>query len=224
MRRKSLKAIACSAAVALVGSVACATGCSSTKPTELVPGALSQVQVPRDLQTIELDVTAEGATKFCEYVSVYDGQVELPRTLGVVAGESPNTVVTVTLRGYTGSSATAGSGNCPDTTSVSAPNGPVVLRRSIQTFVGGHTLFLPMPLSFSCFDTDCSGTGSSSNATCVASRCVDLTTQDPVANAGKLVDFTPSLVDGTDDVDLELEAVPMQPRALVAGRHLRQPV
>ncbi len=199
MRRKSLKAIACTAVVTLVGGVACATGCSSTKPTELVPGALSQVQVPRDLQTIELDVTAEGATKFCEYVSVYDGQVELPRTLGVVAGESPNTVVTVTLRGYTGSSATAGSGNCPDTANVNAPNGPVVLRRSIQTFVGGHTLFLPMPLSFSCFNTDCSGAGSVATETsCAASRCVDLTTQDPVANAGKLVDFTPSLVDGTD--------------------------
>jgi hypothetical protein len=200
MRRRSLKAIACTAVVALVGSVACATGCSANKPTELVPGALSQVQVPRDLQTIELDVTAEGATKFCEYVSVYDGQVELPRTLGVVSGESPNTIVTVTIRGYTGASATIGSGNCPDSLSVNDPsgNGPVVLRRSVQTFVGGHTLFLPMPLSFSCFSTDCSGTGPLDETSCAASRCVDLSKQDPVANAGKLVDFTPSLVDGTD--------------------------
>lgn len=200
MRRRSLKAIACTAAVTLAGGVACATGCSSTKPTELVPGALSQVQVPRDLQTIELDVTAEGATKFCEYVSVFDGKVELPRTLGVVSGESPNTVVTVTIRGYTGSMATAGSGNCPDTTNINDPsgNGPVVLRRSIQTFVGGHTLFLPMPLSFSCFNTDCSGAGSvASETSCAASRCVDLTKQDPVANAGTLVDFSPELFDGT---------------------------
>jgi hypothetical protein len=200
MRRGSLKAIACSAVVALVGSVACATGCSATKPTELVPGALSQVQVPRDLQTIELDVTAEGATKFCEYVSVYDGQVELPRTLGVVSGESPNTIVTVTIRGYTGVSSAVGSGNCPDILTVNDPsgNGPAVLRRSVQTFVGGHTLFLPMPLSFSCFSTDCSGAGPMNLTSCAASRCVDLSNQDPVANAGKLVDFTPSLVDGTD--------------------------
>ncbi len=204
MRKLGPKAIVWSAGVALAAFFVGAAGCSNDKPTELVPGALSQVQVPRDLDGIELEVKADGVVKFCASASVYDGQVELPRTLGVVSGESVQTIVTVTIRGFSQSMNNPNFGGCFDGVAVGAPDGPQVLRRSIQTFVGQHTLFLPMPLSYSCFNTDCTSAASSTasasadTTTCAASRCVDLSGQDPKAAAAKLVDYTPSLVDGTD--------------------------
>ncbi len=202
-RKLAAKKIVWSLATALALGAAGAAGCSNDKPTELVPGALSQVQVPRDLDGIELEVKANGVVTFCSSASVYDGTVELPRTLGVVSGQSVEAIVTVTIRGFSQSATNPNFGQCNDIP-VGDPQGPQVLRRSIQTFVGQHTLFLPMALSYSCFNTNCeSGTGSTSTAsaatsTCAASRCVDLAGTDPKVAASKLVDFTPSLIDGTD--------------------------
>jgi hypothetical protein len=184
-------------AVGLVGIAAAGawgSGCSAKKPTELVPGVFTQVQVPRDLAQIRVDVRSNGVQKFCQSYDVTNGTVLLPATLGVVSATSPQTVVTVEVRGYDapgvgGSDMT----NCTDA-KVDDPTmgGPRILRRSIQSFVDQHTLFLPMPLSYSCFDQDCPSPDSSQ--TCKGAQCVD-----GHVDPSTLVDFDPALVDGTQD-------------------------
>jgi hypothetical protein len=195
MRRVGSSALS----LGLLGIAAAATwgqGCSAKKPTELVPGVFSQVQVPKNLVQVRLDVKANGATKFCQTYDATNGTVLLPATLGVVSGEAPSTTVTVEIRGYD----KAGAGGPDQTSCGSAPvnatatmggPGPRILRRSIQTFVDQHILFLPMPLSYSCFDQDCS-TGAT--LSCKGAQCVSALTDEHT-----LVDFEPSLVDGTQD-------------------------
>src|ERR1700735_4750541 len=77
------------------------SGCSVTQPTELVPGVSSQVIVPLDLKAVRRTVTAKGGSVFDRPYDVgANSTVQLPSTLGVVSGESPQTVVTITVRGY----------------------------------------------------------------------------------------------------------------------------
>ena len=82
---------------------------------------------------------------------------------GGSGGASNFTLVTVEVRGYDqtavgGSDMTDCAAAKVDDTSM---GGPRILRRSIQSFVDQHTLFLPMPLSYSCFDQDCTTADSS---------------------------------------------------------------
>jgi hypothetical protein len=185
-------------AVAMAGAVA--AGCSSSKPTELVPGIMTQLQLPRDLQAIRIDLQANGAQVFCRSYQALNGVVTLPSTLGVVSQSSPNTTVTITVGGYDQQGANGqvindcSAGQKVDPTS---PDAPRVVRRSVQTYVAGHTLFIPMPISFSCFDEDCTAMNTAgATYSCKGGSCVK--DPDPKEAASKLVDFTPSLIDGTD--------------------------
>jgi hypothetical protein len=172
------------------------TGCSPTKPTEIVPGALTQVQVPKDLGAIKLTVLANGAQKFCRgYIVGPNGTVELPSTLGVISGAS-GTTLTISLRGYDDPNS-PDVNNCEGSLAVNSTDpangpGPRVLRQAVVSYVDQHTLFLPMPLSFSCYDKDCSNAGSDS--TCIASECAS-----GLVDATSLAEFTPALVDGTGE-------------------------
>jgi hypothetical protein len=198
MGRLGTKVCAIGAVAIAVASSWGGSGCSATKPTELVPGVITQVEVPRDLRAIRLDVLANGRTDFCQFYDVSNGTVNLPATLGVVSGSSPNTVVTVEIRGYD-TPGVMGQDilNCsPSSANVGTPGsapggpGPRMLRRSVQSYVDGHILYLPMPLSYSCFDTDCSAMGPDS--TCKGAQCVDAH-----VDAKTLVDFDPAFIDGT---------------------------
>jgi hypothetical protein len=172
------------------------TGCSPTKPTEIVPGALTQVQVPKDLGAIKLTVLANGAQKFCRgYVVGPNGTVELPSTLGVISGAS-GTTLTISLRGYDDANS-PDVNNCEGSLAVNSTDpvngpGPRVLRQAVVSYVDQHTLFLPMPLSFSCYDKDCSAAGSDS--TCIAAQCAS-----GGVEADSLAEFTPALIDGTGE-------------------------
>src|SRR5438270_9996412 len=84
----------------LVTVVAAVAACSASKPTELVPGVMTQLQLPRDLQAIRIDLQANGAQVFCRSYQAFNGVIALPSTLGVVSQSSPNTTVTITVGGY----------------------------------------------------------------------------------------------------------------------------
>jgi hypothetical protein len=193
MRSLNSKALALGIAAIAASGVSSSAGCSSTKPTEIVPGTLTQVQVPKDLAGIQVEVTANGKQAFCQGYQVAAGFVELPSTLGVIQG-APNTTVRITIRGYD----TATSNDLLDCNNLQVNQAnagdqgppPRVLRQAVLTYVDQHTLFLPMPLSYSCYDTDCSGQGSDS--TCIAGACGS----GDIA-ASTLAEFDPSLVDGT---------------------------
>jgi hypothetical protein len=180
----SLGALAVVSAASVGGS-----GCSTTNPTELVPGIMSQVVVPHDLQAVRVTVQANGKTEFDQGYDVgTNGAVQLPSTLGVVSGTSAGTVVTITVRGY--ETPCEESDDCNELGDMPVGTGGArILRRSIQTFVDQHTLFVPMPLSYSCWNTDC---GDESMG-CKGNTC---TTAETLLST--LVDFDPSLIDGTD--------------------------
>jgi hypothetical protein len=190
------KALALGVSAIAASAVSGSSGCSGTKPTEIVPGALTQVQVPQDLAGIQVEVSLNGIDKFCNGYAVSNGQVELPSTLGVIAGQA-GTTIRITIRGYDVSN----SGdllNCNHLQVGQTPSDPTlgppprVLRQATVTYVDQQTLFLPMPLSFSCYDVDCSGAGS--DETCKANTCTDDTIPP-----GSLAAFDPSLIDGTQE-------------------------
>lgn len=188
MRRLGVEALAWGALLASVVATAGA-GCSTAKPTELVPGVLSQVVVPHDLQAIRVTVLANGRTAFDQGYDVGPtSTVELPSSLGVVSGTSSETVVTITVRGYELPCEQVDDCNLLGSGAVGV-GGARILRRSVQTFVDQHTLFVPMPLSYSCWNSDC---GTDSMA-CKANTCLDTKT-----NVESLVEYDPSLIDGTD--------------------------
>jgi hypothetical protein len=176
------------AAAALGGDV----GCSPSKPTEIVPGALTQVRVPKDLAGITVEVLAQNSRKFCgSYAVDSQGIVLLPSTLGVIEGQA-NTTVTIVIRGYDTLSNdfnNCTASNVGDPTVLAQQDTPPrVLRRATLTYVNQHTLFLPMQLSFSCYDNK----GCSDSQTCKGGKCVG----DSI-DATTLPDYDPSLLDGT---------------------------
>jgi hypothetical protein len=178
-------------------AVVAGVSCSATQPTELVPGVLTQLQVPRDLDGIEIEVQVNHTRVFCEPQYVDNGAVDLPTTLGVVSGTAPDTPITVIVRGFsdaqTNPSTTYGCYANP--LPAGAANGPRVVRSSTQTYVAQQTLFLPMPLSYSCFDQDCSTLGD--GFTCEGAQCVQQPAPELVAS--QLVDFDPTLIYGTGE-------------------------
>jgi hypothetical protein len=206
MRRIAGNAVAWGLLASTAIVVAGGPGCSSTKPTELIPGVMTQMQLPRDIDGIEIEVDVNNTRTFCTPQLVTDGTASLPRTLGIVAGGNQEAIVKVIVRAFNDAQTNpATSYGCP-TVPVAAglPNGPTIVRQSTQTYVGQHELYLPMPLRFSCLNEGCT-TETMNNPghdfTCKGGTCVDVTAADVAAAkavSAQLVDFTPSLVDGSD--------------------------
>jgi hypothetical protein len=184
--------VAAVGAVVLVSS-GVSSGCSSKKQTEYVAGVSTQVQVPRDLKTIVVSVAVGGVVQFCQAYSVYNGKVQLPRSLGSIKDQGSSGVdpLTVTIAGYsdelTDNSPNKQINDCLDFQGQVAAGGARVLRRSRQPYITDRVLFLPMPLKYACWDKDCGG-----NDTCKGGACVP-SEIDPA----KLPEFSPELVDGT---------------------------
>lgn len=182
--------LGCFAAAALAWS-----GCEAKKQTEYVAGISTQVQVPRDLKSIRIDVSVGGVVLFCRGYRVYDGKVQLPRSLGEIPSQDkpgPDPI-TVTVSGFTEEfSETSGNSVFENCTAV-APKvgdpsqGTRILRRSRQPYVLDTVLFLPMPLKYSCFDKDCPR----EDQTCKGGVCVDAKIDET-----KLPKYADDLVDG----------------------------
>ncbi len=171
------------------------TGCQAKKQTELVAGISTQVRVPKDLKTIRVDVSVGGSQVMCDSYRVYDGKVQLPRTLGALPLNEDNrgNPVTITVAGY--------SEERSDSTTIDqfidCANTPIklgsppahgrILRSSRQTYSSEKIIFVPMPLSFACFDRDQCG----ADETCKGGRCVTVD-----ANPDKAIVFSESMING----------------------------
>jgi hypothetical protein len=172
-------------------------GCTASKATELVPGVQTQIQVPKDLLAVRIDVQAEGQQSTCIVHSVNPnnpGFITLPRTLGVVPGAGPDRQVTITVTGYS-----KDDGEVPVLSDCTAPvqtsDGKYdpnvrVLRRSRLAYVGDEELFLPMNLRFSCWDS----AACPPDQTCKAGQCVSAAV-DPKT----LPSYNDGLVSGTSN-------------------------
>lgn len=167
------------------------SGCEAKEQTEYVAGVSTQVKVPRDLKSVRLSVSVGGVRQFCRGYRVYDGRVQLPRSLGTFALNDPKQSgpITYNIIGYTKELEEGTEFDdlaCND--QVGGSEGARILRRSRQPYVENEILFLPMPLKYACFDTKCQN----DNETCKGGVCVDATT-----DASKLPKYAPELVDGT---------------------------
>src|SRR5215472_18201613 len=179
--------------------LSCVAACSSAPVTELVAGVSTQVQVPKELRSIEVSVKAGGQTSYCQHFEVVQGKVRLPRTLGVNK-EHDNIPVTISIIGFLDSATDLDDNrdDCPD--DPTQPSGfavnpnfvpqAKVVRRSIQTYREDHISFVPMPLRFSCFDTLCPGANAGTQ-TCRAGACVDAN-----IDSASLQDYSDDLVFG----------------------------
>lgn len=178
---------------AVFGLAAAWSGCESAKQTEYVAGISTQVQVPRDLKTVRIDVSVGGIPAFCRAYRVYDGRVQLPRSLGSLpvnegrVGEP----ISVTVVGFTEDISDDSRINEFDCLKmIAAGDNARILRRSRQPYVKDQILFLPMALRYSCFDKDCETAGQ--DRSCKAGRCVDA-----VIDEKTLPIFDEDLIDGS---------------------------
>jgi len=193
MRRLGAKTLAWSAlAVAAVGAAGGA-GCKGKGATEVLPGVSSQMVVPKDLAAVQVEVSANGVRAFCNNYSVTTGGVvQLPSTLGVIPDTTPDTIVTITIRGYDLAGVMGNDYmNCLDSNvDDMMQTGARIMRRSIQKFVDQKVLFLPMPLTYSCQDVTCEAMGDT--FACKGGLCLDSN-----IDSTTLADFDPTLLDGT---------------------------
>lgn len=189
------------ASLAAVSLVALAwSGCTAKQQTEYVTGISTQVKVPRDLQYVRLSVNVGGVRTFCRAYPVYNGRVQLPRSLGTFAENEPSgEPLTYQIVGYTeklDEGEALDDVACGEKSKVGA-DGARILRRSRQPYVKDEILFLPMPLKYSCYDTNCDGSdpqNPDTSKTCKGGRCVDANVSAPEKVFPK---YTPELVDGT---------------------------
>jgi hypothetical protein len=177
------------------------SGCDAKKQTEYVAGVSTQVAVPRDLKAIRLDVSVGGVQLFCRAYRVYDGKVQLPRSLGEfpAQGTPGPDPITVTVSGFTEDFSETSTSDVFDNCTLIAPKvggtqldmktpqGTRIIRRSRQPYVADSVLFLPMPLKYSCFDTKCPDEA----MTCKAGLCLDAKVDET-----KLPKFSEDLISG----------------------------
>ncbi len=169
------------------------SGCEAKQATEYVTGISTQVSVPRDLKAVRVEVTVGGVPQFCQGYRVYDGKVQLPRSLGTFAGTDraiTSGPITYTISGVTDfDTDNEWFGVCgrPQV----GENNVRILRRSRQPYIRDEILFLPMPLKYSCFDKACGD-----EETCKGGKCVSATLTEEQARA-MFPKYTPELVDGT---------------------------
>lgn len=186
-RRRSALTVLGLAASALVWS-----GCEGAKQTELVAGVSTQMKVPRDIEIVRVVVDVGGVSRFDRVYKVYDGRVQLPRSLGSLPVDvsTSGDPITMMVAGYTSTELEA----LEDETFRLRPtvgrgdHAARILRRSRQGYVRDKILFLPMPLKFACQDKDC---GDNVEQTCKGGRCVSASV-DP----NTLPEWREDLLDG----------------------------
>ncbi len=167
-------------------------GCEATEATEYVAGVTTQIQVPKDIRSIRIDITPPGGANSTCYTYDVDpvtGTVRLPSTHGLVSSKDPSLPVTLTVTGFYEPLSVAGPqiGDC--LVSPSKLNGDLgarILRRARQPYVPSKILYLPMPLRYACYDKKCED-----GETCVGGECrtADL---DPA----KLVEYSDAIFKG----------------------------
>ena len=154
-----------------VSTVAIALGlpaCASKKTTELVIAVQTDVQVPKDLDSVKVKVLSFGSVQFEQDYDVGPGGLKLPATIGIVPGKDDTQPVDIVIVG-------------------SFKGKERVLRQARLKFASDRVVLMRMPLRFSCFEkTDCG-----SDQTCVAGVC-----QGVEVEVSKLPDFSNDAVFG----------------------------
>jgi hypothetical protein len=161
--RTARAAIAALAALAIASSA-----CTAERPTGVVAGMTTQMQIPRDLKYVRVLAKSSGEIFFDRSYPVYDGTVSLPATLtfAPVDGVGRGQAITITILGYAASPLDNDTGDQP--VSLASKTAPQLLRRVVLNYDEGRVAYLPVRLSYSCLGVQCSKIGES----CSAGKCV----------------------------------------------------
>lgn len=205
--RRTTRNIAAMIACALAG-IAVSNGCSNPAPaTQFTVGVMTQILVPKDLRAIRITASAGGQRGFCQTYPVVEGKARLPKSLALAPLSDPSLTVTVTVMGFsidkdvlaqnpnpvgddctipTVSPSDAFDPNAKDPSSTPPPEARI-LRRSRQSYVDSRNIYVPMPLYYSCYGVNCTGSQVCKGGACASSE-VDVRT---------LPDFDDALLFGT---------------------------
>ena len=176
-----------------LGATVLWSGCQGKQVTEYVTGISTQVSVPRDLKAVRVEVSVGGVPQFCQGYRVYDGKVQLPRSLGTYASTDraiTSGPVTYTVAGVTSADTEADFFAICRSAKIGEDK-VRVLRRSRQPYIKDEILFLPMPLKYSCYDVSCGD-----EETCKGGKCVSATLTEEQART-TFPKYEPALVDGS---------------------------
>jgi hypothetical protein len=179
-------------------ATACSLGfaaCTRAPTDQFVAGLTTQVQVPRDLQSVVIRISKANSNLFCKAYPVIDGVARLPQSLGTSLPLDAERNLPIEIR-VLGIEATPDSdqGLFNDECSpIDFGRGKArVLRRSLEQYQEGRKLYIPMPLMYSCFDVKCTGV----TDTCKGGVCSPVK-QSP---AGKLKDYVKNQELGQDNL------------------------
>lgn len=170
------------AACALLGLVLSASCAKEEKRAGLVVAVQSDMAIPDDVDTIELEVSAYGRKVFSREYPVGPQDLRIPATLTLLPADDTSTPVAIRLVSYHGDE-------------------PLTLRRVVTTVPGDREALLRMPIDWLCRgqvkrqgDDVVSTCGDGSS--CVAGGCVSDT-----VDSSDLDDYEPGRVYGGKNAD-----------------------
>jgi hypothetical protein len=152
------------------------TGCTTDPVGQIVIAVQTDVHLPKDIDTIRIEVLNEGVPKFkndYERLGTPEGAILLPGTLTLVASDDPTDAVQVIVSAFSGGDVS-------------------ILREAVTTIPPERTVTLQLPLQFLCdgqADIDDSGNAVSTcpeGKTCIAGQC-----QDNAVDSNTLPDYRP---------------------------------
>lgn len=196
------------------GCFSALSACSAQEQTELVAGMTTQMQVPKELNSVGIAVQSGGRLIFCDSYPVADGEVTLPSTLGLQPDGDKSTPITLSVLGFKTPQPNF-SGDClvklPDV----GESDVSVIRRRRTPYIADRVLYLPMPLKHACTEQSC-GEGQ----TCIGGECK---TQD--IDPATLPEFRESLIYGNTNTCFSVSSCMPEyasiPASLVDGSHCR---
>ena len=164
-----------------ITSLACtSTACTSADVGQIVIAVQTDVHLPKDIDTIRVEVTNEGVPKFdfdYERLGTDAASILLPGTLTLVGSEEPSDSIHVTVSAWAGGT----------------QGGDLrIVREAVTTVPEGKTVTMQLPLQFLCddsgviiglddVDSDCP-----EGQTCLAGRC-----DDDTVDSAELPDYDP---------------------------------
>lgn len=155
--------------------VAC--GCAGAKNTEIMVAIDTDLQVPKDLNALTVEVFAGGQRIASDTYVLGSSDLKLPATIGVVPNDSSKlSPVDVVITGRFGAE--------PDETL----RKPRVTRKTRLLFAKDAVRLARIPLEWACYDGPSCGDGQ----TCVAGACV----ATPVLDAASLPEWSSDAVFG----------------------------
>ena len=201
-RRAVTFAFATLAALALASSA-----CTTARPTGVVAGMTTQMQIPRDLKFVRVMAKNGSELILNKSYRVVDGTVRLPGsfTFAPADGVGRGTTIVLTVLGYEVDPENLDPNIEGQVSLAQGSTMPRVLRRAVLGYDESRVVYLPMRLSYACLGVQCKGAGD----TCIAGKCtsdaIDAT-KLPTFVEGHFEASSEACFDATTCMRLELPA------------------